>query len=111
MPEHEKQAQRKQTRFSVYSAAIMPSGKKEVLMKHIRQPEAVEALVVGVRVCRCGSGCVLKTRSLLLTPVKSDYLEGTYSLTPAWPNNGIHCSSLWRLQQTEEKTDSTDFFV
>ncbi len=43
-PERGKQTQRKQTLFSVYSAAIMPSGKIEVLMKHIRQTEAVEAL-------------------------------------------------------------------
>lgn len=41
--------------FSVYSVAIMPSGKIGVLMKHIRQIEAVEALTVCIQVCRCGS--------------------------------------------------------
>lgn len=67
--------------FTVYSAAISPSGKIEVLMKHIRQTEAVRLLrwaCVCMRVCRCGSVSGLKRRGVPFIPAKSDNLEGMW---------------------------------
>lgn len=62
----------------------MPTGKIEILMKHIRQIEAVEALCECIRVCRCGSACVFKRQSRPFIQEKSDYLEGTLLFTETY---------------------------
>ncbi len=76
--------QRKQTLFSVYSEAIMPGGKIEVLMKNIRQTQAVEWWVRRwIRVCRSWSACRLNRHRLPFIPVKqTTWRECGYLLRP-----------------------------
>lgn len=80
----------------------MPTGKIEILMKHIRQIEAVEALCecVGVGQCVCLRDRVgLSSRRSQIT-----WREHCYSLRhTAWSNNIIHSSLLPGLEQNGKR--------
>lgn len=93
--------------FSVYSTAIMPTGKIEILMKHIRQIEAVEALnCVSAYKCVGVGQCVCSRDTVGLSSERSQitWREHCYSLRhSAWSNNIIHSSLLPGLEQNGKR--------